>query len=368
MGRRVSPTLLAATLAASVLWIAAPRASATNLNFTLINAGSNQSRLDLTATAELAGGQLTSDPQFAPGGLNGQGSMSTLYNDTTVPDTSIVKANVTQNSISFPGGSTAIARTATGLLGNNLSIGPGVGGVSGTAPANYGVVFSSPQNIAIPPIDLNPIGVPLMLNLGTLQSIDAKIALRNVVVDVVGGSIPLTPGATYPQSFDASQVQIGISGTSDILLGATLKQSSFGDYLAAGIALAALQPVLAGQGIALTIVNNGIIAQSYTVGFGFTTPLPATLAVNDDATLGTVEHVGPNMRLTIPVKFDIVPETLPAPLDMLLVAHLGLSGKLVGETPFVVVDVPEPSSLVLGGLAMGGLGLAAARRVRRRIG
>ena len=348
-----------AVLAVCLLVAGVSTAQATPLNFTLFNVNSsNESRLDLLATADLAGGQLTSSAQFDPSFLNGDGSMSTLYNNTG--NGSQLVTNVTQNSIQFPGGSTAIARTATGLLGN-LAIAPGLGGVSGTAPANYGVVFSSPQDIAIPPIDLAPFGVDLMLNLGTLTSIDAKVALRDVVVDIVGGSIPLSPNGSYPQTFDASALDIGISGTADILLGATVKQAGFLDYLATGIALTALETALSGQGIDLTIVNNGIGALSYTIGFGLSTALPTTFATNNAAGLGTLEHIGGNLRLTVPVDFDVVPET---PVDMLFSAQLGLSGQLVGQTPFVIVEVPEPSSVVLGCLGASVLGLVALRRRR----
>jgi hypothetical protein len=344
----------------SLLLSAAGIANATPLNFTVLNPSSSiPSRLDLVATATVAGGQLTSNPQLAAGGLNGLGSMSTLYNDTS--NGSVIAANVTQNSLAFNNSGGAIARNATGLFGNNLAIGPGVGGVSGTAAADYGVVFSSPQNVVIPPVDLTPYGLAMTLNLGTLTSIDAKVALRDIVVDVVSGAVSLTPGGTYPQTFDASQLQIGISGTADILLGATVKQGGIVDYLATGVALAALQPVLSGQGINLTVVNNGFSQLSYTIGFGLSTALPTTLATNDDASLGTLEHIGSNLRVTVPVKFDVVPET---PVDMLFSASYGLSGKLVGQTPFVAVEVPEPSSIVLGLLGIASLGLVAVRRHR----
>ncbi len=347
----------AAFLAVCLSVVGISTAQATPLNFTLFNVNSsNESRLDLVASADLAGGQLTSSAQYDPSLLYGDGSMSTLYNDTG--NGSQLVTNVTQQSIQFPGGSTAIARNATGLFGN-LDMAPGVGGTTGTDPADYGVVFSSPQAIAIPPIDLSPLGVNLTLNLGTLTSIDAKVALRDVVVDVVGGSVPLSPYSTYPQTFDASQLQVGIGGTADILLGATVTQGNILDYVATGVALTALQTALSGQGINLAITNNGFGAMSYTIGFGLTTAFPTTLADNTDATLGTLEHIGGNLRLTVPVDFQVVPST---PVDMLFSAQFGLSGKLIGQVPFEVVNVPEPSSVVLGLLASATLGLVALRR------
>lgn len=333
---------------------------ATPLTFTLFNVSSgNQSRLDMVATAQLSGSDLTSVPQFAPGGLNGAGSLSTLYNDTATNDSNL-KADVTQYSICFPGGSTAVASNARGLL-TDLAMAPNVGGTSGTAPANYGVKFTSPQSTPIPPIDLTPYGINGTLNLGTITSLDWTIAFRDVVVDVLSTNLPLVPGASLPQSFDSSQLNIDVAGTADMLFGATVKQANLADWLATGIALTALQPTLAAQGINLTIINNGFLQQSYTIGFGTSTPLPPTNALNTDATMGLLEHVGANLRLTVPVKFDIVPSSLPAPFDTLLTAHFGLSGKLIGQTPYVNVEIPEPSTLVLSMLLP-----ALAITIRRR--
>lgn len=370
--RRIFGISLAAALAVTTVVAAGSTATATPLTFTLINVNSsNQSRLDLDAAAQLAGGQLTSTAQFPAGtGLNGQGSLSTLYNDTG--NGSQLLTNVTQQSITFPGGSTAIARNAVGLLSQNLNLQPNVGGASGSAPGNYGVNLSAPQNIAIPPIDLgllDPSLAGVMLELGTLTSIDAKFALRDLVIDVESGSVPLSPFSTYPQTFDASQLDIGISGNADILLGVTVTQNGLVNYGAVGIALAALEPVLEGQGIDVTVTNNGYSfgtgTGSYTVGFGMGTALPATMATNDDATPGTLEHIGGNLRLTVPVQFDVTPETLPAPLDMLLTAQLGLSGQLIGQTPFVAVDVPEPASVVMAATGALAIGILAVRRRRR---
>lgn len=334
---------------------------ATPLSLTLFNlSSSNQSRLEMVATAQLSGSDLTSVPQYAPGGLNGAGSLSTLYNDTAANDSNL-QAEVTQYSIGFPGGSTAVASNARGLLGD-FAMSPNLGGTSGTAPASYGVKFTSPQSTPIPPIDLTPFGINATLNLGTITSLDWTIAFRDVVVDVTSAELPLAPGATYPQSFDSAQLNIGVTGTADSLFGATVKQASLADWLATGIALTALQPTLAAQGINLTIVNNGFLQQSYTIGFGTTTPLPPTSVVNADASTGLLEHVGSNLRLTVPVKFDIVPSSLPAPFDTLLTAHFGLSGKLIGQTPYVNVQVPEPSTIAY--LLVIALRVVAIRRER----
>ncbi len=110
-------------------------AAALPVTFTDFNVStSNQSRINIAATATLSGTPLTEGPQFAAGGLNGDGSESSLYNQTTSNTPSNMGTNLGLFSIGFPGDSESQAANATGLLGNNLAIAPGVGGVSGTAP------------------------------------------------------------------------------------------------------------------------------------------------------------------------------------------------------------------------------------------
>jgi hypothetical protein len=356
-----------AALAVTVLSTTAS-AWAAPLSFTLFNpSGSNQSRLDLTAKVQLSGTPIDDAqilPQVDPIPFITLGSMTTLYNDTASNDSKVV-ANVTQQSISFGGGSTAVASNGSSTILGPLQIAPGVGGVSGTAPANYGFMASVPQNVVLPQIDLNPLGINLMLNLGTLTAIDLKVALRDLVIDVTGpAGLPLNPPGTPPptQFFNSSQLDIGIvSGMSDMLLGATVKADNIGDYLALEVALFALNQALSGQGISITYTGQPLQLE-HTVGIGFSTPLPTTFAANDDASQGMLEHIGTNYRLTIPVKFDVVPETLPAPLDTLLTAQLGLSGKLIGQTPFQILEVPEPSSVVLAMIGAAAVGFVAARR------
>lgn len=351
----------AATATAAALFLAAtPAAHATPLDFTLFNvSGGTQSRLALSASAQFAGAALTAAPQAAPGGLNGLGSLTTLYNDTG--NGSRLATDLTQGTVNFLDTQGAIARNTVGSLGNNLAVAPNVGGTSGTAPASYGVLFTSPQSIAIPPIDLTPFGLTGTLNLGTLTSLDTKVALRGVVVDVTGMA-PLSAYSANPlQSFDASLLQIALAGTADVLVGATVRQDSVGDYIAAGLALTALQQTLAPQGVALTIQNNGFVARSYTIGLGLSTDLPAGLAPNLATGAGVVEQIGSNLRLTLPLSFAFTAST---PVDFLFSSQYALEGTLVGQVPFVVVEVPEPAA---AWLALAGLALVAAR-VRRRAG
>ena len=149
------------------------------MTFTDFNVStSNQSRINIAATATLSGTPLTEGPQFAAGGLNGDGSESSLYNQTTSNTPSNMGTNLGLFSIGFPGDSESQAANATGLLGNNLAIAPGVGGVSGTDAADYGLLFTSPQDVVIQPIDISSLNIPgiTTLNLGTLTGINLNVA------------------------------------------------------------------------------------------------------------------------------------------------------------------------------------------------
>lgn len=346
----------AAILVANLL--ASTAAFSTGLDFTLLNAtATSQSRLNLQATGSFAGAALTAAPQFAPGGFNGSGSASTLYNDTG--NGSRLAVDLTQQSLRFDGRGGAIARNAVGSLGNTLAIGPAAGGGNGSAAANYGLVFSSPQNVALPPIDLAPIGVPLTLNLGTLTSFDAKVAMRGLTLQPTSDTLALSAFGG-PQSFNVSALRFDLGGTADLLIGATAKQSSFVDYLAAGLALTALQSALAGQGVALTIQNNGFIALSYTIGLGLSTAYPDTLWGNASLIDGSLTQVGNTLRLSVPVDFEFA---IPTAADFLFSAQYRLSGQLLAQTPFIAVEVPEVPIWALS--LFGGLALAWASRRRQ---
>ena len=159
------------------------RTAALPVTFTDFNVStSNQSRINIAATATLSGTPLTEGPQFAAGGLNGDGSESSLYNQTTSNTPSNMGTNLGLFSIGFPGDSESQAANATGLLGNNLAIAPGVGGVSGTAPADYGLLFTSPQDVVIQPIDISSLNIPgiTTLNLGTLTGINLNVAVAEL--------------------------------------------------------------------------------------------------------------------------------------------------------------------------------------------
>jgi hypothetical protein len=361
-----APSACAALVAAVAMLAAVNSALAVPLTFTNINVPlGNQSKIGITATATLSGVALAEGPQVAPGGLNGNGSEVTLYNQTGTNTPSNMVGNLGLNNITFPGGGMAQAANAAGLLGNNLALAPGVGGASGTAPGDYGVIFTSPQSIVISPIDLSGLGVPGLttLNLGTLTAINLNVALRSFVLDLNSAPLALTPGlGIYPSHFDSTQVNIAVAGTADMSLTATLKQDNLINFLATNVALGLLQSTLSAQGVVITLSNQNFIADTEQIGFGFTAPLPVTNAADADASQGTIDHVGTNLRLTLPVKFDVQP-AIPAGISALVAANFTMTGTLIGQTPFVVV--PEPSSIALALVGLGSMMVLAWRRRRR---
>ena len=136
----------------------------------------------MATTATLSGATLTDTAQFPAGGLNGNGSESTLYAQTSTNTPSNMVANVDLNSLNFQASGLSQAANTTGSFGNNLAIAPGVAGASGTVPADYGIVLTSPQNVVIPPIDISSLGIAgiTSLNLGTLTGINLNVALATL--------------------------------------------------------------------------------------------------------------------------------------------------------------------------------------------
>jgi hypothetical protein len=356
--RRARAGLAAAAAATALALLQAPQpAVATPLDFTLVNVtGGTASRIAVASTAVVGGVPIAAVPQVAPGGINGAGSLSTLWNDTG--NGSRLATELTQQGLTFLDTQGALARNASGSLGNALALAPGPAAVGATGPAAYGLRYTQPQSIALPPIDLTPFGLTGTLNLGTLTSLDTKVALRGLQLDVLG-SVPLQGAYGGPQSFAAGALQVALAGSADVLLGGTVQQATTADYIAAGIALAALQTTLAQQGATLTVQNNGFIARSYTIGLAQSTALPAGAVPNAAAGTGTIEPAGAQLRLTVPLNFTVAPST---PLDFLFTASYTFDGTLVGEVPFVVVEVPEPGTWALMALGLAVVGCWRARR------
>jgi len=307
------------------------------VNFTLISSSSTlNASFDVTAL----GGALTATQQKA-------GSLTSRYNGTVA--TNIGNLGIGGTSINFLPGQDG---DATAMLG----ISPGIGGnLPGTAPGDYGVRLNAPFEIDLPAIDLSSLGLGT-IDLGTLQSINVDIALRDIVVDVnTLGAIPMPTPITPVGTFDASLVDLSFGGTADINAALVLKQDNLVAYFANLVVLGLLETTLAGQGIDVTVSGN-LLAQTISVGIPFSQAISGTLP--NGAGTGTIEHIGPNYRLTLPVDFSVLES---AGIDFVLGIDARLQGQFVGTAPFTTVPEPSTWALALIGLAVPVLG----RRFRR---
>ena len=290
----------------------------------------NQSSVALVVDLDLFGGALTASEQFA-------GSLTTRYDGTMVAN------NTGQTALLFPAGGDAVARNQVGLFSLPRQLSPAVGGGSGSAPGNYGVTLSAAVGLELPPIEIPDFGT---LNLGTLQSVDVDIALRNVVIDAVsGGNISVLSGA-----FDASGVDVLFAGTADVNLAAVLKAPDFLTYAANLLALTALIGAFPDLGLG---VSGNFFTQEISLGFGTQLSLDG-LSVPNQAGAGSFTRVGDDFVLALPLLATIAPDVIPGVIDL----SLGFSGQLTGMSP-----VPEPTTAVL--LGLGVAGLAARSRTRR---
>ena len=315
-----------AAVAAVVVVLAAPNA-ARALSFALLP---NQSSVALVVDFDLFGGALTASEQAA-------GSLTTRYDGTMVAN------NTGQTALAFPTGGEAIARNQVGLFNLPRQLSPAVGGSSGSAPGNYGVTLSAAVGLELPPIEIPDFGT---LNLGTLQSVDVDIALRNVVIDTASdANISVLNGA-----FDASGVDVLFAGTADVNLAAVLKAPDFLTFTANLVALNALVGAFPDLGLG---VSGNFFALEISIGFG-TQLLLDGLGVPNQAVDGSFTRVGDDFVLALPLLAEIAPDLVPGVIDL----SLGFSGQLTGISP-----IPEPTTAVLFGLGVAAL--AARSRMRR---
>jgi hypothetical protein len=316
----------AVALAALLLAVVARPARALTLDYTLTP---TQSNVALVVDVDFLGGALTATEQFA-------GSLTTRYDGTMRAD------NIGTTAIAFPSGGAALARNQLGPFNIPRQISPAVGGTSGTAAGNYGVTLTAPVGIEVPPIEIPDFGT---LNLGTLQSVDVDIALRNVVLDAVTAvHLPVAGGA-----FDAAQVDLLVTGNVDVNVAAVLRSPDLLSYLANLTVLSLLASSFPELGIGVT---GNVFTRDISVGIGTRLALDA-VAVPNQAGAGSFTRVADDYVLVLPRFGELAPAVLPGVLDL----RLGLDGQLRGVAP-----VPEPATAALLALGLAALAGGSARR------
>lgn len=339
---------LALALAAAA-FLAAPALAANTYNIT-----QNQSQLNLTAGGSILGSTLTVTEQ--------QANAITRYNGTL--DVAFASGGpVPGSGINFPGGSAASAVNPTGGFFNlPLQYSPNVGGAAGTAPANYGVNINAPIGVVIPPITVPINGSEITLNLGTLQSFNMALAIRDLDLDVV---TPATTSIGAGGVFDANATTISIAtGFADLNGSLVFDQANFVETLAVAAALNILAGAVPDLGLT---VNTNLINSTVSLGIGSRIDLAGLAGAalpNQAAADGTVSF-GNNVipsTLILPVEITLPSlEELGLPPDVLDL-QLSLAGQL--RATGLITEVPEPSSLVLGAIAAGAIGLVIRRRRR----
>lgn len=303
----------------------------------------SSSEIDLQVTGTSLGGQLTVAEQN-PGAR-------TRYNGTVSTDFHLgFGAN---SNISFPSGGAANAVNPTGGFFNTpLQYSPNVNGAAGTAPANYGVNLSAPQQIVIPPFDIPNVGT---VNLGTITSVDIRLALRDLQLNPTSSTwLPINQTT---REFDASLLNIQVaSGGADVNGSLRLQQPDILSHLAAVVAVNALVASVPDLGIT---VSSNLFARTINVGFGTRINMAGATLPNAPTTPGTVTYNPGTLAsvLTIPVLSDFGDINLG-----IGTINLKFAGQLRGTANIPNVwHVPEPSSLALVAVA----GLACFKRRRQ---
>jgi hypothetical protein len=330
-------------VAAALLMTAA--ASTVHASYTY-NITQSASQLNLTVSGTAFGGALNVTEQ--------QASAVTRYNGTIEAD--FPSGPTVGGSIYFPGGSNATAVNPTGLFSIPLQYAPNVNGGSGTAAANYGVNLNAPVGITLPAIDIPNVGT---INLGTLQSVNMAVAIRNLALDLESTApLAILAGGT----FDPTGVNLGISsGFADLNGALVFQQPDLISHLAAVVAMNALAVAVPDLGVT---VSSNILARTVSLGLGTRFDLSGVAASlpNQATTNGSVSYVNPATlsTLIIPVNIDLPDlESLGIPAS-LLTLDLNLTGQL-RATAFV----PEASSVILA--TIGTLGIATLAYRRRKL-
>jgi hypothetical protein len=336
--------LIVSLLPLPVALVAGP-ASAQSYTYDIIG---DSSQIDLTMAGSLFGGELSVSEQFPSDATSYDGSVVAAFPGWPGPG----------GSVGFPGGSAAEAQDLRGgFLDLERRVSPAVGGGEGTDPASYGVILEAPVDVDLPPIPLpDPIGE---VDLGTLESVQMDVAIRDLVIDLVGTETTPIDGQG---AFDASVISLSVvSGFADINGAFVLQQDNLVGF---GVSLLALQAMTAAMPeLGLTIDGN-LFELEIEVGIGTRfdlSSLPGAPSLrNSPATTGTVSYdpVSGESIMMIPIATQL--PDLDMPPDILSF-EFNLEGQLVAEAV-----VPEPSSLLLMGPFLMWLLAVTRCRVHRR--
>lgn len=295
-----------------------------------------QSTIDLVASGTSLGNQLTVSEQFANAVTRYAGNV----------EASFFNGFGANSQISFPGGGAANGQNTLGLFNIPNQYTPNVNGGSGSAPANYGVTLSAPQQIVLPPIDIPNVGT---VNLGTITAVQFRVALREMQFNpTTSNQIPINPGT---REFDASLLSINIGqGFADINGSLQMTQPDIVSHLAAVFAINAL--VASVPDLGLTVTSN-LFARTINVGLGTRIDLSGANLANAPTSAGIVTYnpVTEASALTIPILTDFGDINLG-----IGTINLKFTGTLRGTATIPnIYHVPEPSSVLLLGLASAGL-------------
>lgn len=297
----------------------------------------SQSYLNLTASGSALGGALIVTEQFPDPPTPYFGTEAVTFPGGVFPG----------GSINFPGGSAATADVMRGgILNLPRQVAPAVGGGAGTAPANYGLIFTAEANYVIPPIPYPDPNNPI--NVGKLTGFEVTLALRDLVLDI---DSPSPMGLSGTSQFDATGTSISlVSGFADIKGSLVLDQDNLLTTLAVYAVLQGLVAAYPDYGLS---VGVNLLNSSVSVGIGTRVDLSGISDFlgmpNTTTTLGqlTFNPVTQYSTLTLPITLDLPDFGLPPEI---LDLNLRLDGRFVATA-----TLPEPTTLVLLGLPIVGL-------------